>query len=223
MVNIFTETTVSILNPLQAIWLKIVEVLPYLIAAIVVLIIGCFIAAILGHALRVILEKTKLDEWVRKARISKAVGHTHLPSLLGELFKWYIIIIFLQAAVALLNLGTLSDLLNSFVLWLPDLLIAIVIFLAGLAAAHYVQIKIGEHSRMKGVKLGAAVLKWIVVILIALVSIKQIGIDVSVLENVLLVVIGALAVGVALAFGIALGLGLKKESEGFVKNIKKYV
>jgi len=221
VVNIFTETTVSILNPLQAIWLKIVDVLPYLVAAIVVLIIGCFIAAILGHALRVILEKTKLDQWVKKAKLTKAVGHTHLPSLLGELFKWYIIIIFLQAAVALLNLGTLSDLLNRFVLWLPNLLIAVIIFLAGLAAAHYVQIKIKEYSKMKGVRFGGAVIKWIIIVMIVLVALRQIGIDVSILENILLVVIGALAVGVALALGIGLGLGLKKESEGFIKNIKK--
>jgi len=221
VVNIFTETTVSILNPLQAIWLKIVEVLPYLIAAIVVLIIGCFIAAILGHALRVILEKTKLDAWTRKAKISKAVGHTHLPALLGELLKWYVIIIFLQAAVALLNLGALSDMLNRFVLWLPNLLIAVIIFLAGLAAAHYIHIKVKEHSKMKGVRMGGAVIKWVVVIMVSLVALKQIGVDVSVLENILLVVVGALAIGIALALGIGLGLGLKKQSEGFIKDIKK--
>jgi len=221
VVNVFTETAVSVINPLQALWLKIIEVLPYLVAAIVVMIIGCFVAAILGHALRIILEKTKLDQWIRKAKLTKAVGHTHLPSLLGELFKWYIIIIFLQAAVALLNLGTLSDLLNRFVLWLPNLLIAVIIFLAGLAAAHYVEIKIKEYSKMKGVRFGGVVLKWVIIIMIALVALRQIGIDVSVIENVLLVVIGALAVGVALALGIGLGLGLRKESENFIKNIKK--
>lgn len=221
MVNIFTETTVSVLKPLQSIWLEIVRVLPNLIAAIIVLVIGCFIAAILGHALRIILEKTKLDNWVRKARLSKAVGHTHLPSLLGELFKWYIIIIFLQAAVALLNLGTISALLNSFVLWLPKLLIAIIIFLAGLAASHYVYFKVQDFTKMKGARMGAAVLKWVIIVLVSLVALKQIGIDVSVLENVLLVVIGALAVGVALALGIALGLGLKKESQEFITGIKK--
>lgn len=223
MVNIFTETTVSILNPLQTIWLKIVEVLPSLVAAIVVLIIGGFIAAILGHALRIILEKTKLDAWVKKAKLTKAVGHTHLPSLIGELFKWYIIIIFLQAAVALLNLGTISALLNSFVLWLPNLLIAVIIFLAGLAASHYVYIKVLEFTKMKGARMGAAVLKWVIIVLVSLVALKQIGIDVSVLENILLVVVGALAVGVALALGIALGLGLKKESQAFIKGIKKKI
>jgi hypothetical protein len=106
-------------------------------------------------------------------------------------------------------------------MWLPDLLIAVIIFLAGLAAAHYVAIKIGEYSRMKGVRMGAAVVKWVIIIMIALVALRQIGVDVSIIENILLVVIGALAIGVALALGIGLGLGLKKESEGFIGKLKK--
>lgn len=220
MVNLISETTVAILNPLQSIWLKVVEILPNLVAAILVLIIGSFIAVILGHALRVILEKTKLDAAVRKAKLTKAVGHTHIPNLLGELLKWYIIIIFLQTAAALVNLGTLSTLLNSFVLWLPNLLIAIIVMLVGLAAAHYIQIKLEEHTKLKGMRLSAIVLKWVVIILVALVALRQIGIETGILENTFLLVVGALAGGLALALGISLGLGLKKDAEGLIKDIK---
>ena len=62
MPGIFTETSVAIISPLQAIWVKIIENLPDLVAAAIVLIIGCFVAVILGHALRVVLEKLKLDD-----------------------------------------------------------------------------------------------------------------------------------------------------------------
>lgn len=221
MVNMVGETTVAILNPLQAIWLKIVEVLPGLIAAILVLIVGSFIAVILGHALRVILEKTKLDAALRKAKLTKVVGHTHVPALLGELLKWYIIIIFLQAAAALINLGTLSTLLNSFVLWLPNVLIAVIVMLLGLAAAHYVQIKIEEHTKLKGMRLSGVILKWVIIILVALIALRQIGVETGILENTFLLVVGALAGGLALALGISLGLGLKKDAEGLIKDIKK--
>ena len=71
MVNILSETTVAILNPLQAIWLKLVEVLPGLIAAILVLIVGSIVAVILGHALKVLLEKTKLDKIKEVREIGK--------------------------------------------------------------------------------------------------------------------------------------------------------
>lgn len=221
MVNVFAETTVAILNPLQAIWLKFVEVIPNLVGATIVLIIGVFVASILGHALRVILEKTRLDAALRKAKLTRAVGHTNVPSLLGELLKWYIIIIFLQAAVSLVNLGTISTLLNSFVLWLPSLLVAVIIMLVGLAGAHYVQHAIEGHTKLKGMRFTGKVLKWVIIILVGLVALREVGIDVSVLENTFLLVIGALAGGFALALGISLGLGMKKSSENFIKNIKK--
>ena len=211
MVNIFSETTVAILNPLQVIWAKTLEVVPNLIGAILVLIIGCFVASILGHALRVILEKTKMDKALRKAKLTKAVGHTNVPALLGELLKWYIIIIFFQAAVSLVNLGTISSLLDSFVRWLPQVLVAIIIMLLGLAAAHYVEISIFEHTKLKGMRLTGSALKWIIVVLVGLVALRQIGIDVGILENTFLLLVGAFALGISLALGIGLGLGMKKE------------
>lgn len=221
MANLLTETTIAVLNPLQQLWLEAVRVVPNLVGAVLVLVIGVFVASILGHALRVLLEKTKLDQALRKAKLSKAFGHTNVPSLLGELLKWFVIIIFLEQAVSLVNLGTLTALLNAFVLWLPQLLVAIVVFLLGLAGAHFAEYKVLEHTNLKGMRAGAKVLKWVIVIVVALVSLRQIGVDVGVLENTFLVAVAALGAGVALALGIGLGLGLKKEAENVIKDVKK--
>jgi len=219
--NLITETTIAILNPLQQLWLEAVRVVPNLVGAILVLIIGVFVASILGHALRVLLEKTKLDDALRKAKLTKAIGHTNVPALLGELLKWFVIIIFLEQAVSLVNLGSLTALLNAFVLWLPQLLVAVVVFLLGLAGSHFVEYKVLEHTNLRGMRVSAKVLKWIIVIVVALVSLRQIGVDVTVLENTFLVVVAALGAGVALALGIGLGLGLKKEAENVIKEVKK--
>jgi len=219
--NLITETTVAILNPLQQLWLEAVRVVPNMVGAILVLLIGVFVASILGHALRVLLEKTKLDEALRKAKLTKAVGHTNVPALLGELLKWFVIIIFLEQAVSLVNLGSLTALLNAFVLWLPQLLVAIIVFLLGLAGAHLVEHKVLEHTNLKGMKVSAKILKWIVILVVALVSLRQIGVDVAILENTFLVIVAALGAGVALALGIGLGLGLKKEAENVIRDVKK--
>lgn len=221
MANLLTETTVAILNPLQQLWLEAVRVIPNLVGAILVLVIGVFVASILGHALRVLLEKTKMDSVLRKAKLTKAVGHTNVPSLLGELLKWFVIIIFLEQSVSLVNLGSLSALLNAFVLWLPQLLIAVIVFLLGLAGAHFAEYKVLEHTNLRGMRASAKVLKWVIVIVVSLVSLRQIGVDVGILENTFLVAVAALGAGVALALGIGLGLGLKKEAENVIKDVKK--
>ena len=211
----------AVTDPLSRLWLEFVSAVPGIILAIVILIIGSFVGVILGHALRVILDKTRLDEALRKMRLTKIVGHTDVPSLMGELLKWWIIIIFLQQAVAVLNLGALSVMLDRFVGWLPSLLIAVIIFLLGLAAAHFVQMKVLEHTRLKGMKLAVKILSWIIILLVAVQALEIINIDVSLFKTVIVVVIGALAGGLALALGIGLGLGLRKESESFINNLKK--
>src|SRR3989338_3394994 len=130
------------------------------------MIIGVFVAVILGHALRVVLEKLRVDDYVRKARLTKAIGHTHVPAVVGEVFKWYIIILFLQQAVELINLGTLSLLLHRFVSWLPQVIIAILVLLFGLAVANYIQMKIAEHSNQRGARASGVILKTVIVVMV---------------------------------------------------------
>ena len=105
--------------------------------------------------------------------------------------------------------------------WLPSVIIAAVVLLFGLAVAHYIEMAIVEHSKIKGIAIGAAAIKWTVIVIVFIIALKQIGVQVTLLENAVLLTIGALVAGFALAFGISLGLGMKKEGEGFIKEVKK--
>ncbi len=215
------ETTTSIINPLSAIWYSLVGQLPGIVAAVIVLIVGGFVAVIFGHALKVVLERLRVDDYVKKARLTKTIGHTHVPAVAGEIFKWYILILFLQQAVSLVNLGTLSVLLGQFVAWLPNVIVAIIVLLFGIAVANFVYYKTWEHSKQKGVRASAGILKAVILVMVIIMSLNQIGVDVGILEHTFLLIIGALAIGVALALGIGLGLGLRKESENIIKGIRK--
>jgi len=211
----------SFVDPLYTLWLSFKNVFPGLIAAIIILIIGYIIAMLLGHAVRIILEKVGLDQKVRKAKLVKNVGHIHLPKIFGEITKWYVFIIFLQVVVDILNLGTLTIVLGKFVAWLPNVIAAILIFLFGLALGHLVEMKIVEHSSMKGALLVSHIVKIVVLIIVTVVALKQMGVEVSLLENLILLIVGALAAGIALALGIGMGLGMKKDAEKWVDNFQK--
>ncbi|MFH0936187.1 MAG: hypothetical protein V1815_00730 [Candidatus Woesearchaeota archaeon] len=221
MVNIVSDTGSAIISPLQNLWLEIVDVIPSFVAAVIVMIIGVFVAYIIGHAVRILLNKVRMDEWIRKAKLSRVAGSTDVPGLIGELIKWYIIILFLQQAVELINLGVLTTLLGNFANWLPNVIVAILVALAGLVVAHYVQIKISEQTKIKGMLGLSQILKAVIIIIFLLVAIKQIGIDVSFLENTFLIIVAAFGAGITLALGIGLGLGLKKEGESLIKEVKK--
>lgn len=221
MAGELAQTGTLIIDPLYTLWLSFGRILPGVIAAIIVLLIGYFVALILGHVVRIILEKIGLDAKVRKSRVSKAIGHTHLPNIIGEVVKWYIFIIFLQQAVALLNLGTLTLLLDRFVVWLPHVIAAILVVLFGFVIAHYIEIKIQENSKVKGVKAAASWIKVVIIVIMFIIALKQIGIETGLIENLILIIIGAFAVAMAIAFGIGLGGAMKPGAQKWVDSMKK--
>jgi hypothetical protein len=215
------ETIVAIRTPFESLWVGFIKFFPDLIAVILLLIVGYLVGMVLGGLLKAILQKAGLDRYVEKAALSKAIGKTHVSNVIGEILKWYVFIIFLQAAVDKIDLGSLSGVLNAFVLWLPDLILGIVIIFFGLVFAHYVEIKINENSKVKGMVVLSKIVKWFILFIIIISAFRQIGIQVDLIEDVFLIVIGALAVGIALALGIGLGLGLKKDAETLVRDFLK--
>lgn len=220
MANVL-ETVVAIRDPLDALRIGFIKFFPDLIAVVLLLVVGYLTGLVLGSILKAILKKAGLDRYVEKSELSKAIGKMHISSILGEILKWYIFIIFLGAAVDKIDLGALSGVLNSLVLWLPDLILAIVIILFGLVIAHYIELKINENSKVKGVRVLSKIIKWVILFVIIISAFKQIGIQVDLIEDLFLIVVGALAVGVALALGIGLGLGLKKDAENFIREFLK--
>ncbi|MEK6835186.1 MAG: hypothetical protein AABX61_02900 [Nanoarchaeota archaeon] len=209
-----------ILNPLISLWNSFVGILPGIIAAVIVLIIGYFVALGIGHAVRVLLEKSGLDSYLEKSKFSKSVGHFHLSKIFGEVAKWYIFLVFIQAGVDLLRLGALSSILNEFVLWLPNVILAAIIVIFGVALAHFVSMKIEEHTMTKGVRFFSKLIKIVIYYVVLVIALEQIGVQASILENTFLILVGALAVGLAVALGIGLGKAMQPEGREIVKDLK---
>jgi len=209
------------LKPLEQLWRDFIQIFPNIVVAILLLVLGYFVAFIVGHVVKWLLEKVGLNKYIKEAHLTKEMGHTNVPNLTGDLVKWFVFIIFLQVAVEILNLSTLSSLLDEFVRWLPNVLVAIIVFFVGVALAHYVDYKIRSHTNMRGMKVLSGVLKVVILFLAIIVGLGQIGVKVGVLENAFLILVGALGLGFALAMGIGLGLGLKDEAEDIVSKFKK--
>src|SRR3989344_1261238 len=203
------------LQPLYRLWQDFLTIFPTIVVALLLLVLGYFIGWAVGHVVRWLLDRAGLDLAVKKSGLVKEVGHTHIPNLLGELVKWFVFVIFLQVAVDVLNLSTLSGLLGDFVRWLPNVLIAVIIFFAGVALAHYVDMKVREHTKMRGMLIAGGVLKVVVLYVALVIGLGQVGVNVGILENAFLILLGALGLGFALALGIGLGLGLRDHAEDF--------
>ena len=215
------ETVVAIRSPFEALWVGFIKFFPDLIAVILLLVFGYLVGLLLGTVLRILLEKIRVDKYIEKSALSKSVGKMQISSVLSEILKWYVFIIFLQAAVDKIDLGGISGVLNSFVLWLPNLIFGIVMLLFGLIFAHFVELRINENSKVKGMLVLSKIIKWFILLIIIISAFKQIGLQVGLVENIFLILVGALAAGIALALGIGLGLGLRKDAERLIRDFLK--
>ncbi|MFH1229801.1 MAG: hypothetical protein V1678_05270 [Candidatus Aenigmatarchaeota archaeon] len=211
----------NLLNPLVNLWNSFVSIFPGLIAAIFILIIGYLLALIIGHVVKVVIQRAGIDKAILKFKLPPTIGKIKVSSVLGQITKWYIFIIFIQAAADTVNLGTLSVLLAQFALWLPQLIVAVLAVFLGLFLAHYLSNLIERESQMKGIKYISNLFKVMIMFIAVVIALEQIGVEVSILQNTFLVIIGSIGIGFALAIGLAFGLGLKDKAAGMYESIKK--
>ena len=219
--DVFSRTGEAIVNPIVSIFDSIVGEVPYLIGAVVVLIVGYFVGLALGHVSRVILLRLGFDKWIEREQISKK--RVHGSAIVGEFIKWFTFVAFLTQAVSLIKFDTISSLLSRFALWLPNVLFAAAVLIVGLALAHFVESKVTRASELSSVRFTAKVLKIILMIIFVVVALRLVLPQVTLLENLVLIIVAALGVGIALALGIGFGLGMKKEAEGLLGEIKKRI
>ena len=218
---IFQDIVLTLVTPLSDLWESVRIILPGLFAGLIISILGYFIALIFGYAVRMLLHKTKLDDYLERLKLPRSIGKIRASILLGTLTKWYIFILFLQAAVDVMNLGTLSLMLSQLVLWLPQLILAVLTIFLGIFMAHYLTHQIELHSEMKGVKLACTFFRILIVFIAVIIALEQVGLDLSILENAFLILLASLGLGFALAIGLSFGLGAQDEAKDFTSKFRK--
>jgi hypothetical protein len=204
-------------SPLVNLWNSIVFVIPGIVAAILILIIGYLIALVIGKGVKRLVRISKLDDWMVKKKLHDAIGGLKLSNVTGKLVKWWIFILFLVPATNIIKLGSLSSILRDFVVWFPNLIVAVIVILIGLVLAHVFAETAGNAKKLKGIKWVSTSIYVATIIVFASISLKQIGIDVAFPETIVFIVLS----GVMIAFAIGFGLGLKPHAEDIIKNWRR--
>lgn len=214
---IFADTGQIIGEPLIGMWNSVITALPGIIAAILILILGYLIGALIGHLVKRLLDKTKIISLgIKKMGLQHEIGKWDLSGFLGLITKWYIFLVFLNPAAQVVKLTSWSTFFSDAAKWIPNIILAIIITLAGYVLAEYIAKKIKE-TRAKKKSLMASTAKIITLVFVVLIALKQIGIDVSIAENTFLIILS----GVMLGFALAFGLGFKDEAKSLLRDIKK--
>src|SRR3990172_3291029 len=131
-----------------------------------------------------------------------------IAAILGWIVYWVVILVFVTAAVKSLGLPALAEVLGKFIHNLPALLIAAIFIAGGVVLGNSLRDRITSGARSAGLRQAEILGGWIrmiIIILAFIVGLAQIGLNVRLFEQLLIIFIAALAGAVALSFGLGAG------------------
>ena len=214
----------TLASSFQLVWDKIIVFLPELIAALVVIIVGFIIANGLGVLTEKIVNALKIDALLEGMGLNRILSRTNLRLKAGKLLSgivyWLLVIAFLIAAADILHLKAVSDFLTQVLLYLPNIVVAILILVATFYFANFMK-ELVKHStkaaKMREANLLASVTWWIIVIFGFLSALLQLKIAINIINIFVAGAIGMLA----LAGGLAFGLGGKDYAKDLLERFRK--
>jgi Conserved TM helix len=128
-----------------------------------------------------------------------------MSEIIAALIKWSIFLIFIQAAASLFGMPQITEIINSVILFIPKLIVALAIivigsliakFLAGLVRGSLAEMQVGASG------LFAKLTQYAVIGFAIVAAFNQIGVAQTVVNTLLIGLIGSMALALGLAFGL---------------------
>ena len=116
--------------------------LPALVGAIVLLIVGRFVSKFIAGLAKKLLDAIKFDRVVDKSGLGTYVERAGYPdsgALLAKIVGWIIMLVFVQLAVTTLGIESIETLVEEFISWIPNVIIALILIVITGAAANFVK------------------------------------------------------------------------------------
>lgn len=176
---------------------------------LLIILVGWMISAWIGNLVATILRKLHFNELAARTGltgITSRMGSERDPSgLLGEIIKWLVRVVVLVIAFAALGLPALSLALNRFILWIPNLVIALaVLLIGGLAANALADVVRGmtADAGFRNPDTLANVTRIAIWVFAVVIAVNQVGIGDELVNTLLIALVSAAGLAIGLAFGL---------------------
>jgi len=214
-------------SSLQNLWLGVIDFVPKLIIAIIIFIVGWVIAVVVGRAIGQALTALKIDNLFKsigtEELLARAGWKLNVGGFIGELIKWFIVVVFLITSLDILGLNQVNAFLKDVViLYLPKVLVAaFILILAAIVAdiAQRIVEATAKAAQVRGAKFAGSVSRYAVWLFGFIIALSELGIAPAFMQILFTGIVAALA----LASGIAFGLGGKDAAMKSLEKISSQV
>ncbi len=204
----------ELLQPLMIFLNSAMTFLPNLIAAVILLVIGWIVGTVVGRIAKEILVRFKVDKYISKGKTS-----VKLSDIFPLIFEWLIYLVFIQAAVDSLGITALAEFVSTLVSFIPGLIEAVIVVVVGYVLAGYVRDNVAR-AKLVYADLMSKVLFWLIVYVAVALALPLVGINPTLINNILLIAVGSVGIGIAIALGLGLKDAVSVIAKKYVKKAK---
>ncbi|RJR19714.1 MAG: hypothetical protein C4581_04475 [Nitrospiraceae bacterium] len=199
-----------LIEPMDKFLQKIIEFLPNFFIAIVILIIGFAAGFVLRKLFHNIFRAVNIDKISERSGVVEMLrkGGIKEPAsdLLSGLIGWVVVLIFAGISLSALQMPTFDKLLESFLLYIPNMFIAGLILLIGHLLGNFLSRAALIASVNAGIQISGLISRFVKFTVFALaltMALEQLGIGKETVVIAFAIIFG----GIVLAFAVSFGLG----------------
>jgi len=217
-----------LLDPGKAVLTQIGQFLVNVLLVIVILIIGWLISKVLKSIVTKVLRLVKIDELSDRIELDDLLAKGgikySLSEMLGVVVYWLGLLVTMVIAVNAIGLTIAADLLNRIVLYVPNIIAAIFILIAGMFIAKLLNNIVATAANNAGLSqanLLSKIVEVVTMVFAIAIALEQLQIGARIIELTITIILASLGLGLALAFGLGCKDIVGKGVGDFVDKLKK--
>ncbi|MEM7816749.1 MAG: hypothetical protein QXZ20_02425 [Candidatus Aenigmatarchaeota archaeon] len=210
--------SVPITSILERFAIMTINYLPNLVAAIVLLVIGLLVGKVVGIVVKEVLVRLKIDEYLPLKK-KKVISASEIFSIIS---RWWIYLAFISAALSeqVLGVPVIANWVESIMNFIPNIIGAAIIIIVGYLLGEFIGNELKKSETQYGSLVGKVIFFFIMYVAIAI-ALPILGISTTLVENILLIIIGSIGLGLAIAIGLGLKDVITEIAKKYVKENKK--
>ncbi|NLC65953.1 MAG: mechanosensitive ion channel [Clostridium sp.] len=193
-IRTLTEPIVIVLN-------KVMEMIPNVLVAIVLVVAGYYIASFVSKLLEELLSRMGINRvfGFMNDSVKKDALTIDISKIIATIVKVLIILFITVESLGILKLDVLNAIGYGIIGYLPLVISGILIIGIGLLAGYFVESLINKYTKSPYT---AAIAKYIIIVFSVFMTLEQIKFASTIVNIAFLLVLGGLSVAFAVAFGV---------------------
>jgi len=203
------ESCDMMLEPARAFLHQVGDLLPRLILALLLLVVGYFVARLVKFVVvkglragnfHVLSERAGIDSFLRDGGVG-----ADTTEILGLLFYWVVILASLVVGFNGLGLNYITDLLVKVLLFLPHVMVALLVLAFGSYFARFIGNAVCAYAKklhLQDAELLGRLAQYAILTFVVLIALDQVNIGGDIVRQTFLIVLAGVVLALALAFGI---------------------